>query len=287
MNRRVIESLVRAGAFDSVDPHRARLFASVGVAMAAAEQESRSASQVSLFGDDAAQMGGAALVEAAPWDERQRLQNEKLALGFYYSGHPFRFYEKEFASFVTSRLDGFQPPSPDEGARQQLLAGVIQSIRTQRAGNGRMVVLIISDGCASQEVVIYDDVFNKCRNLVQEDAVVLIEAKVRSFRRGGDIGEDNVFVRISAEHIYDLAGARERFGRVLRLAMNGVSDAKKLKQLLEPYRNGGLRVSVTYTSAQAQADFDLGEDWKVRPDDALISELGSWLEPENVQVVYH
>jgi DNA polymerase-3 subunit alpha len=163
---------------------------------------------------------------------------------------------------------------------------VIESVRMQRAGNGRMMVMVISDGTASQEVVVYDDVLEKHRNLVREDAVVLIEAKVRSFRRGGDNGDANVFVRISADQIYDLAGARQRFGRALRLAMNGAADAKKLKQLLEPYRNGSLRVCVAYTSAKAQADFDLGEDWKVRPDDTLISDLGKWLEPENVQVVY-
>ncbi|UCH48779.1 MAG: DNA polymerase III subunit alpha [Betaproteobacteria bacterium] len=286
VNRRVIESLVRAGAFDSVDPHRARLFASVGIAMAAAEQESRAAAQESLFGDDAAQVGGLAMVDKAPWDERDQLQNEKLALGFYYSGHPFRFYEKEFASFVSSRLDKFQPPSADEGARQQLFAGVIESVRMQRTGNGRMMVMVISDGTASQEVIVYDEVLERHRNLVKEDAVVLVEAKVRSFRRGGDNGDASVFVRISAERIYNLAGAREHYGRVLRLDMNGAADAQKLRQLLEPYRNGSLRVCVAYTSTKAQAEFDLGEDWKVRPDDALISELGSWLQPENVQVVY-
>jgi len=286
VNRRVIESLVRAGAFDSVDEHRARLFASVGIAMAAADQESRAAAQVSLFSDEAAPVGGVAMVDAAPWDERLRLQNEKLALGFYYSGHPFHYYEREFASFVSTRLDRFQAPPPEEGARTQLMAGVVESVRVQRTGNGRMMVMVVSDGTASQEVVVYDEVLNQHRNLVKEDAVVLIEAKVRSFRRGGDNGESSVFVRIAAERIFDLAGARERFGRSLRLAMNGAADASRLKQLLEPYRNGALKVCVAYTSAKAQAEFDLGEDWKVRPDDALIAELGKWLEPENVQVVY-
>ena len=286
VNRRVIESLVRAGAFDSVDEHRARLFASVGIAMAAADQESRAAAQVSLFSEEAASVGGVAMVDAAPWDERVRLQNEKLALGFYYSGHPFHYYEREFASFVTTRLNKFQAPPPEEGARTQLLAGVVESVRVQRTGSGRMMVMVVSDGTANQEVVVYDEVMNKYRNLVKEDAVVLVEAKVRSFRRGGDNGESSVFVRIAAERIFDLAGARERFGRSLRLAMNGAADAQKLRQLLEPYRNGNLRVSVAYTSAKAQAEFDLGEEWKVRPDDALLTELCSWLQPENVQVVY-
>jgi len=286
VNRRVIESLVRAGAFDSVDEHRARLFASVGIAIAAADQESRAAAQVSLFSDEAAPVGGVAMVDAAPWDERLRLQNEKLALGFYYSGHPFHYYEREFASFVSTRLDRFQAPPPEEGARTQLLAGVVESVRVQRTGNGRMMVMVVSDGTASQEVVVYDEVLNQHRNLVKEDAVVLVEAKVRSFRRGGDNGDSSVVVRIAAERIFDLAGARERFGRSLRLAMNGAADASRLKKLLEPYRNGALKVCVAYTSARAQAEFDLGEDWKVRPDDALIAELGKWLEPENVQVVY-
>ncbi len=148
------------------------------------------------------------------------------------------------------------------------------------------MVMVVSDGTASHEIVLYDEVLDKYRNVVREDAVVLIEAKVRSFRRGGEGGDDNVYVRTTADRIYDLAGARERFGRSLRLAMNGAADAKKLKQLLEPYRNGNLRVCVAYASPSAQAEFDLGDSWKIRPDDALIADLGSWLEPENVRVIY-
>jgi len=81
VNRRVIEALVRAGAFDAINTHRASLLASVGIAMEAAEQQSRSASQVSLFGEASAAAEGPKLVEAASWDESERLQNEKLALG--------------------------------------------------------------------------------------------------------------------------------------------------------------------------------------------------------------
>jgi DNA polymerase-3 subunit alpha len=93
-------------------------------------------------------------------------------------------------------------------------------------------------------------------------------------------------MRIAAEKIHDLASVRARFGRSLRLSMNGAADAKKLKKVLEPYRNGTLHVSIAYTNGNATAEFELGEDWKIRPDDTLISELGKWLEPKNVQVVY-
>jgi DNA polymerase-3 subunit alpha len=286
VNRRVIESLVRAGAFDSINDHRASLLASVGIAMEAAEQESRSASQVSLFGDASTAVDGPKLIEAARWDESERLQNEKLALGFYYSGHPFKFYEDEFSAVVRTRLAKLAPPAPEEGARQQYIAGVVESVRMQKSAGGRMMVMMLSDGTARVEVVIYDEVLDRHRNLVREDSVVLVEAKVRSFRRGGEDGEENVVMRIAAEKIHDLASVRARFGRSLRLSMNGQADAKRLMKVLEPYRNGSLRVSVAYTSNNAAAEFDLGDDWKIRPDDALISELGKWLEPKNVQVVY-
>jgi DNA polymerase-3 subunit alpha len=286
VNRRVIESLVRAGAFDSMDEHRARLLATVGIAMTAADQESRAASQVSLFSEETAPVEVLMPSSVSHWNELQQLQNEKLALGFYYSGHPFRFYEKELSSVASTRLNKLLPPSPEEGVRQQRLAGVIESVRIQRTSGGRMLVIVLSDGTASHEVVLYDDVLDKYRDVVREDAVVLIEAKVRAFRRGGEGGDDNVYVRTTVDRIYDLASARARFGRSLRLAMNGAADAKKLRQLLEPYRNGSLRVCVAYASSRAQADFDLGDEWKIRPDDTLIADLGSWLEPENVRVIY-
>src|SRR6185503_1215167 len=81
VNRRVVEALVRAGAFDSIDPQRAKLLASVGRALEAAEQAGRAASRTRLFGEAAAPRGGAhAYVEAAPWDLRQKLLEEKAAL---------------------------------------------------------------------------------------------------------------------------------------------------------------------------------------------------------------
>jgi DNA polymerase-3 subunit alpha len=286
VNRRVIEALVRAGAFDSLNDHRASLMASVGIAMEAADQASRSASQVSLFGAASTTVEGPKLLEVPRWNEAEKLQNEKLALGFYYSAHPFKFYEEEFSSIARTRLVKLLPPAPEEGARVQNLAGVVESVRMQKTASGRMMVMLLSDGTARVEVVVYDEVLDRHRSLVREDAIVLVEAKVRSFRRGGEDGPDNVVMRIAAEKIHDLAGVRARFGRNLELSMNGQADARRLKKVLEPYRNGSLRVMISYTNGNAAAEFDLGEDWKVRPDDNLIAELGKWLEPKNVRVVY-
>jgi len=169
---------------------------------------------------------------------------------------------------------------------------VVESIRFQRTQAGRMVVVNLSDGTATQEVTVYNEVFDQHRDLVKEDAVVVIEAKVRNVRRSvGEEGEA-VFMRIAADRIYDLAGARSRFARAVRLSMNGEASsagsasAAKLKTLLEPYRQGQCAVEVRYRNGGASVEMQLGDSWRVNLDEALLQSLNEWLRPENVEVLY-
>jgi len=295
VNRRTVEALVRAGAFDCLDSgdysSRSSSLASVGVALEAAEQAERHARQVSLFG-----AGGSAqrptLIAAPCWTEAQRLHEEKTALGFYLSGHPFAAVRAEIGRFVRANLKSLMASSESEGQRTQLVAGVVESIRFQRTQQGRMVIVNLSDGTATQELTVYNEVFDQYRELVKEDAVVVVEAKVRSVRRSvGEEGEA-VFTRITAEKIYDVSGARNRFARGVRLSMNGeaseagAATSAKLKSLLEPYRNGPCPVEVRYRNGGASVELQLGDTWRVNLDDALMKSLAEWLRPENVEVLY-
>jgi DNA polymerase III subunit alpha len=291
VNRRVVEALVRAGAFDALSDHRASLLASVGIALDAAEQAERDAQQVSLFGDADASQRPAALIAAPRWDEPQRLREEKAALGFYLSGHPFTVHRAEIARFVRTSLRNLAP-SAEGDARAQLIAGVVESVRFQRTQQGRMVVINLSDGTATQEVTVYNEVFDQYRDLVKEDAVVVIEARVRLVRRSsGDEGE-SVFMRIAADRICDLASARSRFAREMRLVMNGEASREaaaataKLKALLAPYKNGPCPVAINYQNGAASVQMRLGDGWKVSLDDRLLESLREWLKPENVEVLY-
>src|SRR6267142_1304534 len=296
VNRRVVEALVRAGAFDFLDDgagvHRASLLASVGVALEAAGQAERNAMQTNLFGGDQGAQHKPALVAATRWTDAQRLREEKTALGFYLSGHPFTAYRAEIGRFVRTSLRSLAAAEGESGTRTQLIAGVVESIRFQRTQQGRMVVVNLSDGTATQEVTVYNEVFDQHRELVKEDAVVVIEAKVRNVRRSvGDEGEA-VFTRITAERIYDLAGARSRFARAVRLSMNGeassaaAASSSRLKSLLEPYRQGQCAVEVRYRNGGASVEMQLGDNWRVSLDDALLQSLNEWLRPENVEVLY-
>ncbi len=286
VNRRVVEALIRAGAFDAIDGNRARLLASVGVALGAAEQNERNAQQVSLFGGagESAQ-ARPAMVEAAAWDRRVFLREEKIALGFYLSGHPFSAYKDEIGQFVRTTLDRLQAsPGYGNSAPAQLIAGVVESVRFMKTATSRLVIIALSDGNATQEIVIYGENFDQYRKVVVDDAVLVMEVKVRNITRGGDDGE--TFVRITAEKIYDLEAARNKFARGVRLTCNGQSSATKLRELLQPYRNGSCPVTLVYHNQKASCEIQLGTEWCISINDNLMQSLGAWLHEKNVKVLY-
>jgi DNA polymerase-3 subunit alpha len=278
VNRRVVEALVRAGAFDKLDEHRARLLATVGRALEAAEQAERAAAQVSLFGEAEAPRGGEAIyVDAAAWDLRQKLMEEKAALGFYLSAHLFSVYERELRGFPRTPLARLVASES-----RSWMAGVVASARMQMTRRGRMMVVMLDDGTAQVEISVFSELFDRHRDKLKEDALLIVAGRVQRDDFSGG-------VRVTAEELLDLDGLRARFAARLRLAMNGQADARRLQQLLAPYRasgSGACQVVVSYRNAEAACEVALGDAWRVRPDSRLIADLGAWLAPENVQLVY-
>jgi DNA polymerase-3 subunit alpha len=276
VNRRVLEALVRAGALDGLERNRASLLASVGRALELAEIAERQAAQVSLFGDgEGARAGAEALVPARPWDLKQQLTEEKAALGFTVSGHLFSVYEREIAGFPRIPLAKLAPAE-----HRVWLAGVVAAARTQMTRRGRMMVVTLDDGTAQIEITVFNELFEKHRDKLREDALLVVQGKVQRDDFAGGL-------RVGADELYDLPALRARYAARLRLQMNGMADARQLKDLLAPYRaDGACPVLVHYRTAAAACDVALGDAWRVRPDAQLIEQLGAWLAPENVQLFY-
>ncbi len=300
VNRRVIEALVRAGAFDALDGSRSRQLSWVGLAITAAEQRERNAQQVSLFGgSDTEARPQVTLPEPAPWDRRVLLREEKAALGFYFSGHPYSAWRGEIGRFVRTSLATL---APVQGGHEfapatQLIAGVVESVRQLKTQNSsRLIVVTLSDGTAAVEVTLYGELYDQHRKQIVEDALLVLEAKVRDIRRGGSTdgeGGGETFRRISAEKVYDLTAARNRFARGLRLHCNGQMsgatpqvNVRRLHDLLAPYRAGPCPVQIMYDNGVATAPLTLGEGWNVSLNDELVTSLAEWLKPEAVEIVY-
>ena len=276
VNRRVVESLVRAGAFDSVDDNRAALLASVGLALESAEQASRNANQTNLFGDVQDHRPTVHLVNISRWNDLERLKQEKTALGFYLSGHPFRYYEAELRGFASTRLDQISPQ-----AQPVMLAGIIVSQRIQMTRRGRMAILALDDSYARIELTVFNELFEQHRHWLKEDTLIVVEGKVTK-----SMYDESESLRISAEKLFDLQKAREQFARALKITCNGQSSGAKLRALLTPHLKGPCPVAIEYHNQTGRCEISLGEDWKVYPRDELIASLGEWVKPENVRLVY-
>jgi DNA polymerase-3 subunit alpha len=293
VNRRVVESLVRAGAFDSLNDHRASLLSSVGVALESAEQASRAAHQVSLFGELAEGAQRVALVDAPRWGEKERLQNEKAALGFYFSGHLFNIYRDEVRRFVRTRLaDLGASGNGDYAGRASWVAGVVLGTRVQTSASGRMGVIQLADDSGRFEIVAFREVFEKYRQKLKEDELLVLEVRLRAARaRAAVNGEGepapDFGMRIEALNVLDLAEARNRFARGVQITCNGASSGNRLREVLAPYRSGRCPVSIVYSNRDATCEIDLGETWRVNLHEDLIKSLAESFRPENVRIVYN
>jgi DNA polymerase-3 subunit alpha len=286
VNRRTSEALIRAGAFDSLDDHRARLLASVGIAIEAAEQAERNAMQVSLFDlFEASEQGGEhapQYVEVPRWSERQRLNEEKLALGFYFSGHPFHAVQEEVSRFVRKPLAALEVRK-----ETQFLAGLVVGVRSKITARGKMVFIQIDDGTSALEVSVFNELLAAERAKIREDEVLIVEGRVQ---RDDFAGEGRV--KIVAERLLTLAEARGRFARHLRLSLNGQASAnarvavQRLRTLLAPYTPGDCPVRLAYRNGDATCELVFGDANRVRLEDDLLAALREWLSGDNVSVDY-
>jgi DNA polymerase-3 subunit alpha len=164
------------------------------------------------------------------------------------------------------------------------IAGVVAQLRTQTSRRGKMAFVILDDGKDQCEVAIFNETFDTYRHILREDALLIAEVKV--MQRTGDDGQLQS-MRIVADSLHDLAGARRKWARSLKIACNGSSSAERLLELLTPFRNGvGAPIVVNYQNRSSSGDIELGSDWRVNLDDRLLESLRERFSPENVQVVY-
>ena len=286
-NRRVIEALVRAGAFDTIAPdqpaERHKLLATVGLAIEAADQIAANALQGGLFdipGEAAPPM--ADYVKVRPWGERDKLKEEKIAIGFFLSGHPFNAFKDEVRRFVRRQLTHVEP-SKD----LVTLAGVVMEVRAKMTARGKIAFVLLDDGTTPREVSVFSEVFDNNRQRIVVDEVLIVEAKVSNDDFSGGL-------RIVADKLMTLGEARGRFACALQLRLNGevgeaggpVAAVDRLQAALEPFREGECQLRVRYRNAQAEGDLPLGPNWRVRPDDSLLDSLREWLPPGAVEVIY-
>ncbi|OIJ42905.1 DNA polymerase III subunit alpha [Massilia timonae] len=276
INRRTIESLIRAGAMDAFGVDRAVLLASVAFAMEAAGQAAAAANQVSLFGgDDSDLVAPPEYVKATPWTDRQKLSEEKIALGYYLSGHMFDSYAQEVRRFAKTKLKDLEP-SRDP----RMMCGVITGVRTQMTQRGKILIVALDDKTAVHEVTIYSEVAEANKHALKEDEFLLVVGKVSEDRFNGGL-------RITAEKVFDIAASRIQYGHKLEMDLSTSIDPAKIADVLQPYRvQDGMPVSLRLETNGIPYVVQLGDDWRVAPSDTLKQALELTLGAKDVAVEY-
>ncbi len=279
VNRRVVESLIRGGAFDTLESNRASLLASVNLAITAAEQGKANIAQNSLFSEEQTQKVD--MVHLDPWTPQQKLQEEKVALGFYFSGHPFTFFEKRVRPFIKTQIKELKPQE-----QPYVIAGVIVAIRIRMTTRGKMAIVTLDDAISRVDVVVGNELLTQSQRLVQEDQLLIVEGRVSHDDFTGGI-------RVTARKLFDLATARNQFAHHLKISCNGQSDANKLREILKPYCGHPqhdlkrCRVKIDYHNDQGHVELLLGREWQVDLHDELLDGLTQWLSEEKVKILYN
>jgi DNA polymerase-3 subunit alpha len=179
VNRRVIESLIQAGAFDSVSRHRAQLMASLDMATNYGQtfQEDRKRGQTSLFeiGGETKAIPVPGLTDVPEWPISEILSKEKDMLGFYVSGHPLTRYEEELNIFVTRNTQTVEEAADGE---ELYIGGVITQVKTSiDRKKKQMAFATLEDFLGTVEVVIFSDCYEKSRRVIRADSMILVKGR--------------------------------------------------------------------------------------------------------------
>ncbi|MEO3713576.1 DNA polymerase III subunit alpha [Roseateles flavus] len=285
VNKRVVEALIKAGAFDTLEADRARLLASVALGYTYAENLAANADQGGLFDFDDTHGSSTAepdLVSVAPWSIKEKLSLEKTAIGYYLSGHLFDQSGEEVRRMVRRRIADLT-----DSREPVLVAGIVSDMRIINGNRGKVAIFKLDDKTDVIESVANEELINSAKGILADDELIIVSGKVQNDRFSGGL-------RMNIQAVWDLAGARARFGKFLRLAVNGTVPPvqevvktwpPKVVETEQGTLTHGLGLRLSLKREGAVAELELGDAAKFWPcDEALAKFAGPKGEP--VQISY-
>ena len=277
VNRRVIESLIAAGAVDRPGTHRAQMLEGLDLVLRNAQifNEQKLRGQRSLFddaGEVVAQVDKPSLPETAEWSQSERLERERELLGFYVSSHPLNEHARDLRFFATpiGELERYA-----DGASVRI-GGLITRVSTSTDRRGQSIAFAtIEDQAARTDAVFFSDAYTKFRSLIEQGQAVLAEGRVS--RRNGNLG-------LQAESLIPLAEARQKLTKavnfVLKLDDESSSDLlQRLRRLVEQH-TGNCELLIHLRNGDGNAAVVRSRSLRVNPSDELLKAVGTLIEPE-------
>ena len=236
INKRALENLIKAGAFDNIIANRAQLHGAVEMLlrqMNAATNE-RNSNQVNLFGDQVEQQS-IILADVKDWELIERLKCEQEAVGFYLSAHPLDAYTSVLARQKIVPSNEIAERATGKGGRIKL-AGTIQGVRRMKSKRGKAYAFLsLSDGIGSFEVTLFSELLEGTDEILENGNSVIINAEVKR-------GDDGA-LRITAQAINSIENVALLTGAGLDIYLKDPSNLPAIKEILQPHKNGRGRVT--------------------------------------------
>jgi DNA polymerase-3 subunit alpha len=305
LNKRCVEALIKAGAFDTLHLNRAALVESMDRAFDFASASAANANQVGLFDMGGEDDHGSStqepdLVDALPWGVKERLTQEKTAVGFYLSGHLFDEVALEVRRFAKRSIEDVL-----DTREPQLLAGIVTDLRVINGQRGKLGLFRLSDKSATIEARADEALLNANKDLLKDDELIIAMGKAQPDRFSGGM-------QFTIQQIWSLEQARCRFGKYLRVEVNGKAPdvARMVKEFPakremsdqgELVRGLAIRLQVrrladasmqnsvpadTTTCNGAMAELHLGDDARFFPSDAALAGWRAQANQGNAAIAY-
>ncbi|WP_343594558.1 DNA polymerase III subunit alpha [Acinetobacter sp.] len=282
INKRTLEALIRAGALDCLGIERASLMAQLPEAVQAAEQarQNRETGMMDLFGEvEELQRKPAKPVK--PWSDEVRLKGEKDTLGLYLTGHPIDVYRAELRNFIPNKLNEL---SSTRRGQTTVFAGLVMDV----ANFPNRMVITLDDSTSRIEVSCNHERFQRFKDIVQVERVVVIEGEV--YEREGF---DRPMGRLSKA--FDLNEIRQKRAQNIQIQLAPTVFTKELVKdihhILTPFAQMDQcrRIPVIFglDFDYAQAELHLSEQWHIAPLDEALIQLRDYFGKETIQIEYH
>ncbi|MBV8189662.1 MAG: DNA polymerase III subunit alpha [Alphaproteobacteria bacterium] len=256
VNKRLLESLIKAGAFDSLNKNRAQGFGAVEALSrhSQATHEARASNQNSLFGDDTAQRRPQ-LPKVPDWAPMEKLQNEFSAIGFYLSSHPLAAYERSLQRLGVTRAADLSALLARGAPGRIKLAGTVidRQERTSAKGN-RFAFVQCSDQSGAFELTVFSELLGSKRNLLEAGQAVLVSADGRL---------DGEQVKLTAQSVDKLEDAVANAAAGLRIVLSDPSALEALRKTLEGKRGRGRVTLVVPMPDEAEAEVSLPGNYAI------------------------
>jgi DNA polymerase-3 subunit alpha len=275
VNRRVVESLVKCGGFDSLHANRAAVWAALDAALeaGAATQRDREIGQTSLFGAGSAAVPDPALPDAPAWTDRQRLEYEKEVLGFYVTGHPLASVAAKLARFVDTR----SAETASKGGREVRAGGILTGLRETRTRRGQLMAFgTLEDLEGKFDLVIFAEPYAQHASLLKSAATGEAGAGPVPLLVSGtlEVGETP---KILVRDVTPLERAEEKLASQVRLTVLAAEATRDrllaLRELLGRHPGDCAVVLHLVITGESKTVLALPGLRGVRPDEALLREI--------------